>query len=141
MQFSMLKFAEILSGGNNSDYNLSIISPDAVISRFTKKVNLKKWAAYIDKYLIFPQKLESYITKRRELDLVHILDHSNSPYFKTIINFSQAKALITCHDLIAVRMGLKEFTSATPISSSGKMLQSWIQHSLPFADYFACDSE
>jgi glycosyltransferase involved in cell wall biosynthesis len=137
----MLKFAEILSNGNNSDYNLTKISPEAVISRFIKKVNLIKWGAYIDKYLIFPQKLKSYITKRGKIDLVHILDHSNSPYLKTISNFSQAKGLITCHDLIAVRMGLKEFTSATPISSSGKMLQSWIQHSLPFADYFACDSK
>ncbi len=141
MQFSMLKFAEILTNGNNSDHNLTKISPKPLISRFINNVNLKKWAAYIDKYLIFTQKLKSYIIKREKLDLVHITDHSNSPYLKKIRLVSKAKCLITCHDLIAVRMAMGEFTTAPSTSSSGKRLQSWIKHSLPFADYFACDSE
>jgi glycosyltransferase involved in cell wall biosynthesis len=53
---------------------------------------------------------------------------------------SKTKRLITCHDLIALRMSKNEFPEAPRISTTGKRLQNWIYNSLRNADAYACDS-
>ena len=62
-------------------------------------------------------------------------------FLKTIKKISSGKCLVTCHDLIAIRSAMGEFTSAPKSSLLGKNLQKCIQHSLSYADYYACDSE
>ena len=137
-QFSMLKFSEFLQIGKNSNLDIQEMYPKSVISTFIKKGLLRKWAAYIDKYLIF----KNCIKHRLEdcYDLVHITDHSNSVYVSEIKHKSNAQVLITCHDLIAIRQAKGEFEDAPTVSSTGKLLQSWIHKSLRHADYHACDS-
>ena len=68
--------------------------------------------------------------------MVHIIDHSNAPYLKIIAKASSAKCLLTCHDLIAVRSAIGDFSMAPKTSRSGKRLQKWIKNSLTLADYF-----
>ena len=53
---------------------------------------------------------------------------------------TQAKKIITCHDLIAIRTAKGEFAQAPKTSKSGRRLQNWISDSLHHADYYACDS-
>jgi glycosyltransferase involved in cell wall biosynthesis len=142
-QYSMLKFAELLlfHCGDSVDIEISEIYPLPVFGKFIKYSYLKKWFSYIDKYIIFPVRLRhNLVTKFQDIDIIHITDHSNSPYFRTIKKLSSAKKLITVHDLIAIRSALGDFTSAPKVSLSGKILQNWIRKSLSCADFFACDS-
>ena len=138
-QHSMLRFSDTLCKIEEPFFTVDEICPKTSISTFTKNRKLKKWASYVDKYLIFPKILGNYIHKKK-FDLIHITDQSNSIYLNKVRRVSNVKCLLTCHDLIAVRTALGEFSFTLATSSSGKRLQSWIQHSIPKADYFACDS-
>ena len=61
-------------------------------------------------------------------------------YLPKLSRITQAKKIITCHDLIAIRTAKGEFAQAPKTSKSGKRLQNWISDSLHHADYYACDS-
>ena len=140
----MQNFGRLLLDNTNEFEFLDIqeIFPLAKYRRLSPSFTYCKWAAYIDKYLVFPRRLKKILRQRvQNYDLVHIIDHSNSPYLKIVQNLSSAKCLITCHDLIAIRAALGEFPSAPKTSFSGKNLQRWIRNSLSYADFFACDSE
>jgi hypothetical protein len=54
------------------------------------------------------------------VDLVHIIDHSNSVYLPQLKKISQAKIIITCHDLIAIRTARGEFNHAPQTSEIGQ---------------------
>ena len=90
-QHSMLKFGEILVNKNNASQNLNIqeIYPSAVLGKWKFFGKLLKWSGYIDKFFFFPKKLIEYLNnEERNVNLVHIADHSNSPYLKTIKKFT-----------------------------------------------------
>ena len=140
----MQKFSNILLDNSNKarDLNIEEIFPKPLLGNIISFGKLAKWAAYIDKYLIFQKRLKSTLEKSNQnLHLTHIIDQSNAIYLRTIRKTSSVKCLLTCHDLIAIRTALGEFPSAPQTSSSGKRLQSWIKDSLPLADFYACDSE
>jgi glycosyltransferase involved in cell wall biosynthesis len=143
-QYSMQRFGNLLLNHSNRIEGVKIneIFPRPLFGKLFSFSKLVKWAAYIDKYLVFQKRLENVLKKNEQkIGTVHIIDHSNSPYIKAIKKASSAKCLLTCHDLIAIRTAMGEFQEAPQTSYSGKRLQNWIQHSLPFADYFVCDSE
>ncbi len=142
-QFSMLQFGELLleNAGFCEDFTIKNIFPSAVLAKISLSSKVVKWASYIDKYVIFPQRLAKYLKQNRRIGLVHVIDQSNSPYLKTVKKFSSAKRLVTCHDLIAIRTAQRDFPYAPKTSATGKRLQNWIQGSLPLADFYACDSE
>ena len=122
--------------------NIKEIFPRSLFGKLFSFGKFAKWSAYIDKYLVFPKKLKIVLKKNdQSLGIVHIIDHSNAVYLKTIKKISSANCLITCHDLIAVRTALGEFSVAPQTSISEKRLQNWIKRSLPISDYFACDSK
>ena len=140
----MQKFSNILLDNSNKarDLNIEEIFPKPLLGNIISFGKLAKWAAYIDKYLIFQKRLKSTLEKSNQnLHLTHIIDQSNAIYLRTIRKTSSVKCLLTCHDLIAIRTALGEFPFQPQTSSSGKRLQNWIQDSLPLADFYACDSE
>ena len=93
---------------------------------------LRKWAGYIDKFIIFPRRLR----KLRGVELIHICDHSNAIYAK---QFPNVPVVVTCHDLLAVRGALGEETDC-PASWTGKILQRWILAGLRRVSAIACVS-
>jgi glycosyltransferase involved in cell wall biosynthesis len=142
-QQSMLRFADILvrKDKENHMFDIEEISPLPFFGKISPNKRIKKWAAYLDKYLIFPKKINHKLQNlSKPVDLVHIIDHSNSVYLPQLKKISQAKKIITCHDLIAIRTAQGEFPHAPKTSRSGKRLQRWIHNSLEHADYYACDS-
>ena len=142
-QYSMQRFGKLLLNHSHTAEGLKIdeIFPQSLFRKVFSFSKLAKWAGYIDKYLVFPKRLENTLKQNEQkIGTVHIIDHSNSPYLKTIKKASSAKCLLTCHDLIAIRTAMGEFPTAPKTSSSGKKLQSWIQNSLSLADFYACDS-
>ena len=143
-QQSMLRFGGTLSKEFSNDRNVNFekIYPTPIFSKLPQWQKLKKWSSYLDKYLLFPARLESEILKKScSTDLIHIIDHSNASYLAKINRISKAKKLVTCHDLIAIQTALAEFPKAPSSSKTGKVLQKWILKSLNLADYYACDSK
>jgi len=139
----MLRFGELLTSDktNYSNFDIEEIFPTPVFTKISPCGNLRKWAAYIDKFLLFPNKLKRKLNKRKEpLQLIHIIDHSNAIYLPMINRMSLAKKMITCHDLIAIRTAKGDFAQAPKTSKSGIYLQNWILDSLHHADHYACDS-
>ena len=142
-QQSMLRFGEILRHNYEQNrFAIEEIFPLPVLGKLLRYGSFKKWSAYWDKFILFPRKLKKLLAaNHKEIDAVHIIDHSNAPYLKRVRNYPSIKKIITCHDLIAVRTALGEFPTAPKTSHSGVMLQKWIQSSLSHADFHACDSE
>lgn len=140
-QVSMLKFAYSLTSGVYENLLLEILTPTPIFGKLFCKSSLYKWAAYIDKYLLFPNKLKrELLSLRDQVKLIHIIDHSNAIYMPKLNRITQAIKIITCHDLIAIRTARGEFAQAPVTSKSGKSLQNWIARSLNYADFYACDS-
>ena len=141
-QFSMLQFGELLLENSDSCEDLIVkdIFPRTILGKLPLSSILTKWASYIDKFLIFPQRLARFLEKNQDIALVHIIDQSNSPYLKTVKKISSSQRLVTCHDFIAIRTARGDFPNAPETSTTGKKLQTWIQDSLSLADFYACDS-
>ena len=142
-QLSMLRFGDLLTSKKQvlSNFDIQEIFPTPVFNNISAFGKLRKWAAYLDKYLLFPKRLKRELTNRKDpLHLIHIIDHSNAIYLPQLKRITHAKKIITCHDLIAIRTAKKDFTQAPETSKPGKRLQNWITTSLHHADYYACDS-
>jgi glycosyltransferase involved in cell wall biosynthesis len=143
-QQSMLRFGGLLTSNKIISENLVIDQtyPTPVFSKICPIGKFQKWAAYVDKFLLFPKRLKKELTSRKDLfSLIHIIDHSNAIYLPKLSSITQAKKLITCHDLIAIRTARGDFAQAPITSKSGKRLQNWISTSLHHADFYACDSK
>jgi glycosyltransferase involved in cell wall biosynthesis len=139
----MLRFGELLVNNYSNDLNFNIkeIYPASVFRKICPTGKLRKWAAYVDKYLLFPKRLKRNLISRKDtLHLIQITDHSNAIYLPEISRITQAKKIITCHDLIAIRTANGDFVQAPKTSKSGKRLQNWILNSLQYADFYTCDS-
>jgi glycosyltransferase involved in cell wall biosynthesis len=82
-----------------------------------------KWAGYVDKLVLAPREL---VRAARWADLVHVCDHSNSPYVPARADRAW---IVTCHDLLALRGALGEATDC-PASAAGRHLQRMILRGL-----------
>jgi len=140
----MLRFGKLLASEQPQSLHFEIqeIFPPPVFTKICPIGKLRKWAAYIDKYLLFPKGLNrELISLKDSVSLIHIIDHSNAIYLPKLSRITRAKKVITCHDLIAIRSAKGDFDQAPQTSKSGKHLQNWISGSLHHADYYACDSK
>ena len=139
----MLRFGDLLTSEHQKKTSFEIHEcyPRAFFSKVSPAKRWKKWAAYLDKYLLFPKRIKNNLLSiSKTIDLVHIIDHSNAVYLPQLNRFSISKKIITCHDMISIRTAHGEFPHAPKTSKTGKLLQRWIHNSLEHADYYACDS-
>lgn len=112
-----------------------LIQPQPFLGRFTLAGRFAaKWLGYLDKFLIFPGQLRRRLGTG--IDLVHICDHFNAMYCAHV---RKQPAVVTCHDLLAVRGALGEETDC-PASATGKYLQRWIVAGLRKATAVVCAS-
>ena len=139
-QKSMNRFSDLLTS-NFSDCGIhsTEVRPTSYISKFCSTPKLIKLGGYLDKYFIFPKKIETLV-KRKSFNLIHILDHSNSIYLPKLSKLCSTPKVTTCHDLIAIRTASGDFSMAPNTSYQGKKLQQWIKKSLRKSDFYACDS-
>ena len=139
----MLRFGDLLTSKKNNHTNLDVVEIHSapVFRKICPDGKLRKWAAYVDKFLLFPKRLKrEFLCRKDPFSLIHIIDHSNAIYLPKLKRMNREKKIITCHDLIAVRTAKGEFAQAPKTSRSGKRLQNWISTSLHHADFYACDS-
>ena len=118
-QMSMLRFGGLLNSEHreNPRFEIEECYPQPFFSKVSPGKRFKKWSAYLDKYLLFPKRIKNKLQSlSKPVDLVHIIDHSNSVYLPQLNKFSQAKKIITCHDLIAIRTARGEFNQAPQTS-------------------------
>lgn len=124
-QYSMLQFADLLTEAiEKAGLPYVLLRPKAYLGNFGGGLPwLKKYLAYIDKYLIFPYLLRRFLRAwRREDLLVHILDHSNALYYPFCKGFS---TLMSCHDLIAIKAAINP-SKAHTTRFLGRLLQGRI---------------
>ena len=136
-QQSMLRFnTMMLEGLTSAGIAVETISPEPFLGNFRGAGGfVAKWLAYVDKYLLFPWRLNRKLAARPAV--VHISDHSNAVYATRI---KEAPVVVTCHDLLAVRGALGDATDC-PASVTGKILQRWILRGLRCTDAIACISQ
>ena len=135
-QQSMQRFGKMmLQGLIGAGIAAELIQPEPFFGSFKFGGSfISKWLAYIDKFLLFPRKLQRKLSK--PVEVVHICDHSNAVYAKSI---DKTPVLVTCHDLLAVRGALGEETDC-PASFAGRYFQRWILKGLRRATAIACVS-
>jgi glycosyltransferase involved in cell wall biosynthesis len=136
-QQSMQRFnTMMLQGLNAAGIDAELIKPQPLLGKFRAAGRfIAKWLGYIDKYVFFPFHLCRKLAVRPEI--VHVCDHSNAVYVKRC---ADARVLVTCHDLLAVRGGLGEQTDS-PASITGRILQRWILSGLRRANALVCVSQ
>ena len=139
-QESMLRFANLLSEGLRArGCNVVSLSPLEIFGKFACAVPIfDKWLRYIDKFIIFPQKLRQIARSCSSDSVFHICDHSNAMYASAL---NGAAHLVTCHDMLAIRGSLGDVSAYCPASHTGVILQKWILSSLKKIPYVACVSK
>ena len=134
-QQSMQRFSEMMLRELRAlGVTAQLVQPQSQVARGIPRQFhfLKKWAGYIDKFILFPRQLPQL----GGAEVVHICDHSSAIYAR---HFPQVPVVVTCHDLLAVRGSLGEETDC-PASSTGRILQRWIVSSLRSARAIVCVS-
>ena len=83
-QQSMQRFAAMmLDGLTTAGVPAHLIQPEPFFGRFRYAGKfVAKWLAYLDKFFLFPRRLRKELRKRPAV--VHICDHSNAMYARTI---------------------------------------------------------
>jgi glycosyltransferase involved in cell wall biosynthesis len=135
-QESMLRFAASLEAGlRKAGVDVESIRPEMVFGSLHPGASgLGKWLGYLDKFLLFPPRLR---WRGKRADIVHICDHSSAMQVPSV---ASRPHLVTCHDLLAVRMASGEFPGRQT-RATGRLLQRWILRGLRRARRIACDSE
>lgn len=137
-QRSMQRYLELLETGlKDSGIRVESCFPLVVFGRLMQTQHgLGKWLGYIDKYLF--AFLQIWIRLRRKTcyDVVHICDHSNAHY---VFALGKQRHTVTCHDMLAVRSALGEFTE-NPVRLTGRLQQKLILRGLKSAQQINCVS-
>ncbi len=115
-------------------HQVKILRPQAKLGKFKIFKSLNKWLGYIDKIIFFPSELKKALSWA---DVVHICDHGNAIYTQYLQHIPH---LVTCHDLLAIRSGLGEF-SEYKTGWTGKQLQQMILKGLNQAQSIVCVSQ
>ena len=141
-QQSMLRYAEVLERHLPArGVPVTVWSPPRLCGRLSAPGHpLFKWLAYLDKYLLFPGLLALGCLFRRWSrvpTVVHLCDHSNSPYVHFIAGLP---SLTTCHDVGAIRGAFGDLDDC-PATGFGVVLQRAIVRGLRRSGWIACVSE
>jgi glycosyltransferase involved in cell wall biosynthesis len=136
-QKSMTRVADLLESLlRSAGFQVRVLRPAVAFGRWMPRTNggFGKWIGYIDKFILFPWIL---ISALRGIDLVHVIDHSNAIYLYWL---GRHKTVVTCNDMLAVRLALGEF-GENRTSFSGKLLQRCILSGLRRAKHLVCISD
>ncbi len=135
-QQSMQRFAEVMGNGlKEAGQDVTILRPPVIFGAIPVLPRVVgKWLGYIDKFFIFPLLLRR---AARHCDVVHVCDHSNAMYTRYL---QDRPNVVTCHDTLAIRSALGEFTR-NPTRGPGRKFQQLITNGLRRAQQIVCVSE
>lgn len=118
-----------------------VLRPEPHLGPLSKRAGGSKWLGYVDKFVIFPRWLKRVLAEMKcsgERVLVHICDHSNARYVRHIGGFPH---LVTCHDMLAIRMALAGIPGQAGTRFTGRLFQRIIRDGLNRAQEVVCVSE
>ena len=125
-QESMQRFAQVLREGfSQRGWSVQTWAPEPRLARLTPQYRyggLPKYLGYIDKFVLFPQRVRRLKRRAPPGTAYHIVDHGNAVYAPL---FDDRPLTVTCHDLLQIRSALGEFPQ-NPVSPSGQKYQRWI---------------
>lgn len=125
-QESMLRFNRLLTVGlRERGHDVSTWSPEPRLVRLLPRYRYggpAKFVGYLDKFLLFPQRVKRQLARTAQADVVHITDHANAVYAPL---FAGRPVIATCHDLLQIRAARGEFAQHR-LSKLGRRYQAWI---------------
>lgn len=135
-QESMLRFGDLLQRELESrGHVVTLLQPQERLGAITLfGSGMRKWFGYIDKFLLFPHSLRRM---KKEFEVVHICDHSNSMYVK---HLKDRPHVVTCHDVLAIKSAAGEVPE-NPTGFTGRIFQKLILSGIKRAQSLVCDSE
>ncbi len=110
-------------GMESRGHNVAVIKPNPMLNNLPLPVSLKKWAGYIDQYIIFPFIFRRKLNKIPPETLFVFVDNALGPYVPIVCN---RKHIIHCHDFMAQKAAKGEIKE-NKISLTGKLYQSFIK--------------
>lgn len=121
---SMPRFAKMLSDGMRYyGHQVEVWSPQAKIYNLPIPGKFKKWAGYLDQYILFPAVVKKRLRATDESTLFVFTDHALGPWVPLVANRPH---VIHCHDFLAQRSGNGEIAE-NKTAYSGKKYQAYIR--------------
>lgn len=105
-----------------------VLRPTGVLSARVRSATVAKLVMYAEELILFPVRVR---LDRRATDRYHVADHSDSPWLLPI--GLRSPAVVTCHDLTAVRAALGEIGEHRP-GPTGRLQQRMIRAGLRRAE-------
>lgn len=134
--YSMLRYSQMLSEAYGlGGFPCRTLAPTQVLSSRVTNPAAKKLLVYIENLLIFPIRAGF---AAMSADRVHVADHSNAMWL--LWPPLRRRALVTCHDLFAVRAARGEISEHTT-RFTGRMYQWLVERGLERAALVVCDSK
>lgn len=121
--YSMSRYTDLLAQGyRDAGFDVRVERPPSALSMRTSSRSVRKLFAYLEQLVVFP--LTALV--RLRADVWHIADHSDAIWLLLV---PSRGAIVTCHDLIAVRAALGELPEHLP-RWSGRLYQSMVRRGL-----------
>jgi len=121
---SMPRFAKMLADGmRERGHQVEVWSPEAKIYNLPIAKSLKKWAGYIDQFVLFPTLVKKKLKVEDKSTLFVFTDHALGPWVPLVSNRDH---VIHCHDFLAQRSANNEITE-NRTSNSGEKYQAYIR--------------
>lgn len=126
--YSMTRYTRLLeSGYARSGVAVRVVRPSSRLSRRVRSSALRKFVSYVEQLVLFPPVAW---WQSRGAVATHVADHSDALW---LLALGRRPAIVTCHDLIAVRASLGEIPEHRT-RWSGRVYQRLVQAGLRRAD-------
>lgn len=133
-QKSMLAFSAMLERElPRLGCEVRVLAPRAHVARLPMPRALRKWAGYLDKFILF---LPALARQARWADVVHVCDHSNAMYMPRLTRHAN---VLTCHDVIAIQAA-RGIVRDWQVGITGRIFQKLIASGFAYADRLVCVS-
>lgn len=133
-QKSMLAFSAMLERElPRLGCEVRVASPQARAALLPMPRALRKWAGYLDKFILF---LPTLARHARWADVVHVCDHSNAMYMPRL---KRHATVLNCHDVIAIQAA-RGIVRDWHVGFTGRVFQKLIANGFAHADRLVCIS-
>ncbi len=130
---SMRQFSRMLSEGMlKRGHQVTVLEPQAFLSRLPLSTKGKKWLGYFDQYIIFPLKVKSFLRSCTPDTLFVFTDQALAPWVKMV---KDRPFVLHCHDFMALKSALGRYPE-NPVSWSGRRYQAFIKNGFTKGKYF-----
>ena len=130
---SMPRFAGMLKAAYISrGHQVQLWSPQAKVYKLVPHGRFKKWAGYIDQYILFPLWVRTKLAKQPACTLYVFCDQALGPWVPLVKHLPH---VVHAHDLLALRSAMGEVPE-NHTGWTGKIYQRYIRYGFRQAKHF-----